>query len=168
MTAATRGAAIVAVSGTLLAGIAAFEGTEFVPYKDIGGVWTVCDGVTGPHVIPGKVYTRSECRALTSGAVARHGAEIRRCIGDEHLTQPIYEAVTSLAYNVGSPAVCKGSIPRLLRAQDVTAACRKILEYDKVRINGVLRSCRDPQWDCRGVALRRDAESRWCLGEAPV
>lgn len=161
------GAAIVASTATLTAGVVGFEGMEFEAYPDTGGIWTVCGGVTGPHVIRGKVYSAKECWDLTTGAIAKHGAGVRKCIGDENLTQPIYEAVTSLAYNVGVNAVCTGSIPRLLKAGQKREACGRILRYEKVRINGVLQSCKDPRWNCRGVWLRRQAEERWCNGEQP-
>lgn len=159
------GAGLVAVSAALSAGVLYFEGNELTPYRDVGGVWTVCAGVTGPHVIPSKRYTVRECYDLNTGALARHGAGVRACIGDRHLTQPVYEAVTSLAYNVGVGAVCSGSIPRLLKAGQTAAACDRIMLYDKVRINGVLQSCQDPRWNCRGVWLRRQAETAWCKGE---
>lgn len=161
------GAVIVASTATLTAGVVGFEGMEFTPYPDTGGIWTVCGGVTGPHVIRGKIYTAKECWDLTTGAIAKHGAGVRACIGDQHLTQARYEAFTSLAYNVGVGAVCNGSIPRLLREGKHGEACARILMYDKVRINGVLQSCKDPRWNCRGVWVRRQAEERWCNGTPP-
>lgn len=40
------------------------EDTKYKVYTDIAGVSTVCEGITGPDVIKGKIYTRSECDAL--------------------------------------------------------------------------------------------------------
>lgn len=162
------GAPLIAVTATLSGTVLYFEGNETTPYRDVGGVWTVCGGVTGAHIIPGKQYTLRECYDLNTGALAKHGAGVRRCIGDQHLTQVRYEAITSLAYNVGVGAVCNGSIPRLLKAGQPDAACDRIMLYDKVRINGVLQSCQDPRWNCRGVWLRRQAETAWCKGTPPA
>ena len=35
--------------------VATFEGLRLQPYQDVGGVWTVCYGHTGPDVVPGDV-----------------------------------------------------------------------------------------------------------------
>ena len=58
------GGAVLAVSAMLVGTVAMWEGTEYVPYRDIVGVLTVCQGYTGPGIVPGKVYTKAECDQL--------------------------------------------------------------------------------------------------------
>ena len=74
MTPQARATALVAVALLPVTGglVASWEGTEFTPYRDLGGVWTVCEGVTGPAVIPGKVYSRQECRDLLNAIAEPH------------------------------------------------------------------------------------------------
>ena len=50
VTAAAFGVAL-ALTSPLLEEI---EGVKHKPYKDIAGIWTVCAGITGPDVMPGK------------------------------------------------------------------------------------------------------------------
>lgn len=170
MRAPTRAVAGIVVASTALTGaILSFEGVRLTPYRDVGGVWTVCAGVTGALVIPGKTYTAAECVAMTTGSVTRHANEVLACTPSTRWKQHEFDAVSSLAYNVGSSTVCRSGLGDLLRANRMVEACERIKAYSNVRIRGVLRSCQDPQWDCRGVWLRRQAESNWCsTGKAPT
>ncbi|HBV3540006.1 glycoside hydrolase family protein [Enterobacter hormaechei] len=40
------------------------EGRKYEAYKDVTGVWTVCDGHTGRDIVRNKTYTDRECDAL--------------------------------------------------------------------------------------------------------
>lgn len=166
-------AGVVVASAGLVAFVGTREGREHVPYRDVGGVWTVCDGITR-GVIPGRVYTDAECDALLKGEVARHGQEVLACTQGVALKQHEYDAFADLAYNVGAANVCASCLPNkeclgdLIRAGKMKAACERILAYAKVRIGGVLRDCSDPQWNCRGVWLRRKADYDICTGKTPI
>ena len=143
---------VALVTASLVGFIGYWEGTEFVPYQDIVGVWTVCDGVTGPHVIPGKTYTRSECRALTGGEIERHGRALLACT-TKPITQPVYEALASWTYNVGADAACKSTLVRLLNAGEPTVTyCPQLLRWDKAGGKPV-----------QGLKNRREAELKVCL-----
>ncbi|MDI9095705.1 glycoside hydrolase family protein, partial [Providencia rettgeri] len=48
-------------SAIALTVIAHFEGVRYEPYKDVGGVLTVCYGHTGIDIVPNKTYTKEEC-----------------------------------------------------------------------------------------------------------
>jgi len=152
-TRARRTGAVVLVTASLAAFVAGWEGTEFVPYKDLGGVWTVCEGITGKHVIPGKRYTRSECRALLSGALEEHGRKLMACV-NVPITQYEYEALSSWTYNIGTGAACSSTLLRKLNAGDAPAAwCGQLYEWTKVKRKFV-----------QGLWNRRDAEYRMCMG----
>lgn len=165
---------IVVASASLATFIVAREGNETMPYRDTGGVWTVCAGVTGPQVVPGRPYSADECSALNAGAIEQHGRQVLQCMRGAALQQREYEALASLAYNVGVGNVCASCLPQrlclgdLVRAGRMAEACERILAYSKVRIRGALRDCRDPQWNCRGVWLRRLAERDLCAGKTPA
>lgn len=161
---------IVVASAALTTFVVTREGNESIPYRDRGGVWTVCAGVTGPSVVPGRPYSAEECAALNAGAIERHGREVLECLKPAQLKQHEYEALASLAYNVGAHNVCASCLPArpclgdLVRTGRMAEACERILAYAKVRIDGVLQSCSDPRWGCRGVWLRRQAERNMCRG----
>ena len=53
---------VMLVTASLTGALDRYEGERLKPYRDIVGVWTVCRGVTGPHVIPGKNYTTRSAR----------------------------------------------------------------------------------------------------------
>src|SRR5450830_1198405 len=55
-----------------LAGVLAtwYEGRRLTPYRDPVGILTVCEGITGKDVVPGKTYTPAECDALREEALA--------------------------------------------------------------------------------------------------
>lgn len=147
-------AGVVLASASLIGFVTHWEGTEYVPYRDIVGVWTVCEGITGKHVIPGKTYTRSECRALTSGAVEKHGRELLACI-KVPVEQHVYEALTSWSYNVGSRAACESTLVRMLNAgRPAVEFCAQLLRWNRAGGKVV-----------RGLTNRRTAEYQMCVNQ---
>lgn len=145
---------VVLVTGSLIAFVANWEGTEYVPYLDAIAkppVWTVCEGVTGKHVIPNKVYTRRECDALTGGALESHGRELMRCILVP-IPQHRYEALASWAYNVGTDAACNSTLVRRLNSgESQIHVCSELLRWDKAGGRVV-----------KGLTNRRVAEFNLC------
>lgn len=164
---------LVLVSAGAATFIAGREGMRQDVYADVGGVPTVCAGVVVKGVAIGTHYTRAQCDEMTRQAIERHAADVAACTVDRGaaLKQHEFDSLVSLAYNVGAHAVCASCLPDreclgdLVRAGKMAEACARILAYAKVRIGGALRDCADPQWQCRGVWLRRHAESHMCKGE---
>ena len=149
------------------------EGREYTVYKDIVGVPTVCDGITGPDVIPGKFYTDAECNRLTIKAVESHGERLLDCI-TAPITQTMYEGLLGAAYNLGVGAVCSGSIVRKINAHDYLGGCRAILDYNKARDtskpkvrNPRTGKMEHPLVPVRGLTLRRQRESKKCIEGIP-
>lgn len=153
MTPHARTAAIIAIAALPATGtfVASWEGTEFEVYLDTGGVPTVCNGITGPAVIPGKVYTRSECRDLLNGALQEHARGLARCL-TVVAPQPAMSAWISWTYNVGVQAACSSTLVRLANAGDFEGACRQLPRWNKD--NGRV---------VQGLTNRRIAEMNWCL-----
>ena len=148
----TAAGSIALVTASLLAFVAGWEGTKYKPYRDLGGVWTVCEGITGKHVIPGKEYTRAECDALLSGEIEKHGRGLLACI-TQPISQTQYEALASWAFNVGVGAACSSSLVRMLNAGAPSSVwCDELLEWNKVN--------REP---VKGLTNRRKAELARCL-----
>jgi lysozyme len=97
------------------------------PYRDAGGVWTVCDGLTGPAVIPGKTYAPAECAALNQAA----RAWALECV-DRHVRAPLTAAQrtgwASVCYNLGEENFKNAQFLRILNAGNPAAACRSLAE----------------------------------------
>lgn len=152
---AVGGAVIVLASLTMVSTIRHDEGREYRPYKDIVGVWTVCDGITGPDVIHGKTYTDQECNALTIKHVEKHGSQLLDCI-HVRITQPMYEALAGWAYNVGVSAACRSTAIRLINQGQYAAGCRDLMRWNRASGHVV-----------RGLTLRREREVKQCLDGIP-
>lgn len=149
--------AALALSGAGLIAIAGYEGYSGTAYRDTGGILTVGYGHTGAEITPGTRITAPQALKLLGRDVGRTEAALQKCLGaDALLTQGEWDAYTSLAYNVGAGAVCKSSIPRKLRAGQYAAACKTILDFDKVRVNGRLIKS-------QGLANRRRSEYEKCI-----
>lgn len=148
--------AIVLAAASLVAFVGDWEGREHTVYRDIVGVPTVCDGITGKDVIPGKVYTDAECDALTEKHLTKHGGELLACI-DVRITQGMYESLASWAYNVGTGAACKSTLVRMLNAHEYRQACDQLLRWNRAGGRVV-----------RGLDNRRKAEHKRCIESLPT
>lgn len=127
------------------------------PYQDIGGVWTVCDGITGPDVVPNRLYSDDECDSLLAKHAYLHSAGVLDCI-----TEPIsvYEQVaySRLAFNVGVSGVCRSNTIAVLNAGDHAAACAGIETFYKA----AGKDCRVVANDCYGVWVDRQKTRAIC------
>lgn len=116
------------VAAALIASAAMWEGTRYVPYEDVVGVWTVCQGYAKPDVVRGKTYTKEECADLLKTQLEAHGAAVLRCV-NVPINQHEYDAYTLFTYNVGASAFCRSSLLRKLNAGDHKAACDDLLAW---------------------------------------
>lgn len=147
---AGRYAAGAAVAVTIAVGIIKpWEGRELVPYRDIVGVPTWCDGET--RGTPKDRYTNAECDAITARAVAEFEAAIRPCL-PAVLPDQSRAAFISAAYNIGSGAFCKSTMARRAMAGDLRGACDALMMWNKAGGKVV-----------RGLTNRRAAERKLCL-----
>jgi lysozyme len=159
----------LSAGAALLVGVATFEGFRDTAYPDIVGKQTIAFGTT-EGVKAGDRVTVERGLVLLLRDVNTHSEGIKKCINGD-LYQYEFDAFSSLAYNVGVGAVCNSSIPRKIAAKQYDAACRTILDFDKVR------DCSKPkvwsearkQWVCplvpvRGLTIRRNAEYQQCMG----
>jgi lysozyme len=150
-TAVIGGVTVSLVTEDLMKALHRWEGRVYTPYQDIAGVWTVCAGITGPAVIPGKTYTVDQCEALEAYEIQRHGRGVAACV-TAPVTQKRYESLALFAYNVGIKGACESTAVRLLNAGDVKGGCEALLMWSKVKGNFV-----------RGLWNRRVFERDWCL-----
>lgn len=144
-------ASLVIASASLISMISKHEGTETKPYKDVVGVLTVCNGHTGPDIIPGKTYSKQECDALLKKDISVHSEGLLKCT-NVPLNQNQYDAFVSFTFNVGVGAYCKSTLVKKLNAGDYVGACNELSKWDKS--GGKVY---------RGLTKRREEERKLCL-----
>ncbi|WP_374040730.1 lysozyme [Vibrio cholerae] len=126
------------------------EGIEYVPYRDVVGVLTVCWGTTGPDVIEGKVYTKAECDALLQRDLKSIERQILPMIKPV-LPEPTKAALYSFTYNVGVGAFSRSTLLKKLNAGEMTQACDELKRW--VYAGG-------KKW--KGLMNRREIEEEVC------
>lgn len=146
------GAGLVLASASLLAILEVDEGFRATPYRDTGGVWTVCQGITGKEVVLGKTYSKSECRELFEKHIVIAGKGVIACT-KVPLKQHQYDAFVRFTYNVGVSAFCNSTLARKLNAGDYAGACNQLNRWVYVRGEKV-----------KGLVNRRRSEYQMCAG----
>ncbi|EIC84008.1 lysozyme [Serratia sp. M24T3] len=149
------GATAITIAIALLGGPDGVEGQKSVPYRDQGGVWTVCSGITGPDVIIGHHYSDKECDAL----LIKHLVPVKKAV-DAAVKVPIDNytraAMYSFAYNVGVTSFKHSSLLRHLNAGQTTEACDDLRKW--VYVNKQRN---------RGLINRREIDRQVCLMGQP-
>ena len=158
-------AGALAVSAAALVGIASREQFRSEAYQDSGGVWTVGYGET-KGVKKGDKTTPERALIRLNDSVDQYARQVKTCFGDVPLYQHEFDSFVDLAYNVGAGAVCKSSVPRKLKAGQYEEACKTILSFDKITINGKKVSCHDPKNNCKGIIKDRERVYKMCMGES--
>ncbi|WP_313752340.1 lysozyme [Mixta calida] len=151
---AAAGGGAMLIATVFLGGKDGVEGRVYEPYKDVVGVWTVCDGHTGTDIIQGKRYTDQECDRL----LWQDLQSVRKTV-DSLVKVPLSEyqraALYSFTYNVGTSAFSKSTLLKKLNAGDQQGACEELRRW--VYAGGM-------KWT--GLMNRREMERAMCLAES--
>ena len=151
---AVAGAGALAIATVFLGGQDGVEGRKYAAYKDVAGVWTVCDGHTGRDIVRGKTYTDRECDQL----LWKDLQPAKRTV-DSLVKVPLGEyqraALYSFVFNVGSDAFSKSTLLRKLNKGDHAGACEEMRRW--VYAGGM-------RW--KGLQNRREMERSMCLAES--
>jgi len=142
----------IAATG-LLVTIPEDEGTRYKAYRDIVGVWTICQGDT-KNVAPGMIETKEGCQKRLEQQLLAHAKPVMACTPRLREEGRDYQrwAAVSLAYNIGTGAYCRSSIDRHFDAGNWRAGCDAFLKWNKAGGKVV-----------RGLTLRRQREREICL-----
>lgn len=119
---------IVSASGRAF--IAQFEGCVLHTYLDTAGVPTIGIGCTGPEAWPGRVITQGEADKMFAERLAKEFEPgVNAAIGDAPTTQPQFDAMASLAFNIGVGGFARSSICSQHKAGNYTAAADRFSLY---------------------------------------
>lgn len=130
-----------------------FEGCELKPYKDQAGLWTVGIG----HLIrEGEVrreITESEALELfkTDVEIFEKGVTDALVKGGMPATQNQFDALVSLAFNIGLHNVRNSTLLKRIGEGDYLGAADQFLRWNKITVNG-------RKVASNGLTRRREAE----------
>lgn len=118
-----------------------FEGFRSAPYRDAVGVWTIGFGNTyypnGRKVSANdKPLTIAEASQLKLDIINKDFAPaVNTLLADEikagKINQQMFDALVSLAYNIGTGALARSSVIRYLKQGNNQAAANAILMWNK-------------------------------------
>ncbi|CRY31671.1 endolysin [Yersinia enterocolitica] len=141
----------MAIAIVLLGGSEGLEGREYLPYRDVVGVLTVCDGHTGKDIIPSKRYSDAECDALLHQDLIPVFAAIDRIV-NVPMSDFRKAALASFGYNVGITAMTNSTMVKKLNRGDTSGACDELRRW--IKAGGKV-------W--KGLVNRREVERELCL-----
>ena len=158
-----RTVAGLSLSAAALVGILLHEGytdRAVIPVK--GDVPTIGFGAT-TGVKLGETTTPPKALARALADVQQFEGALKQCV-TVPLAQHEYDALVGFSYNVGSHAFCQSTLVKKLNAEDYAGACSELLRWRF--FHG--KDCALPASArlCGGLAKRREAEYRQCIGEA--
>ena len=107
-----------------------WEGCELQAYKDVAGVWTIGYGSTGSHVSPGLTITQKQADDLLLKDLVRFEKAVNDGVNVK-LNQNQYDALVSLAFNIGDGAFLKSTLLRKLNSGDYVGAANELLRWNK-------------------------------------
>ncbi|OCG31618.1 glycoside hydrolase [Gilliamella sp. Fer2-1] len=126
------------------------------PYYCPANILTVGIGSTGNH-IEQKIYTDDEIAKRWARDIKTAEQCVNRYAKGFHLPQPIFDAVTSITFNVGCTKMRTSTMYKHLNNGDYKAACNEFPRWNKAG-GKVLK----------GLAIRREKEKALCLSYASL
>ncbi|WFQ80093.1 lysozyme [Xenorhabdus sp. SF857] len=146
------------------------EGNRLSSYRDAGGIWTICRGVTrieGAPVRQGMTLTAQQCDELNRIESQRAIDWVKRNV-QVPLTEPQIAGIASFCpYNIGPARCFSSTFYQKLNAGDKHGACAEIKRW----IFDGGKDCRQTKGQtngCYGQVERRAQESEltcWGLDE---
>lgn len=143
-----------AAAAVLVPTVQSWEGRKLVPYRDIVGIWTVCDGDTA-NVVPGQVQTPAQCDERLERQLVAHAKPVLACVPELSDKPNALAASVSLAYNIGPRAFCGSTAAKRFRVHQWRLGCEAFLSWNKAGGRVV-----------KGLERRRQAERQICLRDA--
>lgn len=127
--------------------IKSFESLRLKAYQCPAGIWTIGYGHTGPDVTPNLLITEEHANQLLAEDVgdAERGVS---AVLKQSPTQEQFDAMVSLAFNIGAGAFSKSTVLKKFNSGDVLGASKAFALWNKV--NGK---------ESRGLIRRRMEEA---------
>jgi lysozyme len=155
------------VSAAMIEKMHGFEGCKLTAYPDPGSrdghPWTIGYGATGPGIGPGVKWTQAQADARFISDLAKFEDGVSRLIGPCPTTQANFDALVSLAYNIGldedADTIAEGlgdsSLLRKHKAGDFEGAANSFVSWrfnDGREMAGLLKRRKAEAAHYRGLA----------------
>jgi lysozyme len=125
-----------------LALIKEFEGLKLTAYQDIGGVWTIGYGSTGPGIKEGMTIPEDWAETYLKNDCDNIAREIEAMLTDDNLTDNAFSALISFCYNLGVGAFHGSTMLKLINQNKITEAADQFslwIHVDGKEVPGLLR-----------------------------
>lgn len=109
--------------------VASFEGCKLTAYQDQRGIWTIGFGHTG-DVNKGDTITADHAHVLLSNDLKIADKAVAAAVSVV-VNQNEWDAMVSLAFNIGGSAFLHSTLVRLLNSQDFDGAGNQFLIWNK-------------------------------------
>lgn len=130
-----------------------WEGCRLKAYRCPAGVLTIGYGHTGPDVTEGMTITGPQAVALFNADVDKFARSVEAVLAGVSLKQKQFDALVSLAYNIGLGNLKKSTLLKKVRINPDDPTIRaEFLKHVNARVNGVLKPL-------PGLVKRRTAEA---------
>ena len=96
-----------------------------------GDPWTIGWGSTGPDIKRGTVWTQQQCDDRLATHVAEFAAKVEAALGGTATTQHQFDAMVSLAYNIGMGNFAASTLLRKHKAGDHASAAAQFAVWNK-------------------------------------
>jgi len=120
--------------------------------------WTVGWGETGPHIGPDTVWTEDYANASFSRRLRQFAQEVDHLLGDTPTTQAQFDALVSLAYNIGVKGLSSSTLLFRHKGGLTEAAAYQFRRWNK-QAGKVLRGLVVRRWMERELYLTTDGET---------
>ena len=107
------------------------EGEKLTTYRCSAGVPTIGVGHTGPDVKMGMTITKAQSEALLVADLARFEKAVTASV-KVPLTQNQFDALVSLAFNIGAGAFAKSTLVRVLNGGHYDQVGAQLAHWNKV------------------------------------
>lgn len=111
-----------------------FEGCQLQSYPDVGGVWTIGYGHTGPDVTPDTVWTQEEADNQLNQQLEFFEAGVRKLINAtiDKTNENQLGALVSFTYNVGLGNLSQSSLLKYHNLGLFKAVCGEFAKWNHV------------------------------------
>lgn len=131
-------------------------GTPYVDKLGKGQPLTVCNGLTGPEVVAGRIYSPAECYRLEKRRYVAYEKSASRMLTHWAGYDPFQQATfLDFLHNKGEGNFATSSMLRKANAGDWVGACRENTRWNRGTVQGVSTVL-------PGLQLRGDANGEIC------
>ena len=133
------------------------EGVKYEVYDDIAGIPTVCHGITGKDVIPGKKYTRRECDDLLAKHMKVAADAVDKAVKVE-IPKTMRAALYSFTFNAGTGAFRGSTMLKKINNGDLYGGCNELWKWTYYK-----NPKTGKKQQSKGLKNRRAVEFKYCV-----